>query len=233
MTMKISDAGLELISSFEGLRLAAYLDPAGIPTIGWGHTAGVHLGMDITRAQALELLRQDTSGAAASVNRLVTRPLTQPQFDALVSLVFNAGTAPLSPGTLGRKLNAGDFAGAAAEFPRWVKATDKSGRVVTLPGLVRRRAAEEAMFKSTGGGAAQRAASVLNRNEKDWVTRYDALVEAGKGKSPQAKALQEQMRRQRKTIWRLAQPAAKGGDGNGWHFRHRVERYRALVARTT
>jgi lysozyme len=232
MTMKISDAGLALISSFEGLRLTTYLDPVGIPTIGWGHTGpDVRLGMTIIRARAVELLREDTSGAAASVNRLVTRPLTQPQFDALVSLVFNAGTAPLSPGTLGRKLNAGDVAGAAAEFGRWVKGKDKRGQFVTLAGLVRRRAAEEAMFN--GAGVVRSPTSVLNRNEKDWVTRYDALVDAGKGSSPQAKALQEQMRRQRKTIWRLAQPAAKGGDGNGWHFRHRVERYRALVARTT
>ncbi len=233
MTMKISEAGLALISSFEGLRLAAYLDPVRIPTIGWGHTGpDVRLGMTITQARAVELLREDTSAAAADVNRLVTRPLTQPQFDALVSLVFNAGTAPLSPGTLGRKLNAGDVAGAAAEFGRWVKGKDKSGQFVTLAGLVRRRAAEEAMFKGSAA-AAQSPASVLNRNEKDWVTRYDALVDGGKGSSPQAKALQEQMRRQRKTIWRLAQPPANGGDGNGWHFRHRVERYRMLVARRT
>jgi lysozyme len=217
MTMKISEAGLALISSFEGLRLAAYLDPVRIPTIGWGHTGpDVRLGMTITQARAVELLREDTSAAAADVNRLV----------------FNAGTAPLSPGTLGRKLNAGDVAGAAAEFGRWVKGKDKSGQFVTLAGLVRRRAAEEAMFKGSAA-AAQSPASVLNRNEKDWVTRYDALVDGGKGSSPQAKALQEQMRRQRKTIWRLAQPAANGGDGNGWHFRHRVERYRMLVARRT
>jgi hypothetical protein len=65
------------------------------------------------------------------------------------------------------------------------------------------------------------------------VTRYDTVADAGKGKSPEAKELHEKMKRQRKTIWRRAQPVAKGGDGNGWHFRHRIERYRALLARST
>jgi len=65
------------------------------------------------------------------------------------------------------------------------------------------------------------------------VTRYDALVDGGKGDSSEAGELRATMLRQRKTIWRLAQPAAKGGDGNGWRFRHRIERYRLLLARTS
>jgi lysozyme len=227
--MKISMAGLELISRFEGLRLTTYRDPVGILTIGFGHTGpDVHLGRTISRARAFELLREDTSGAATQVGRLVTRPLNQPQFDALVSLVFNAGTAPLH-GTLGRRLNAGDFAGAHAEFGKWVKGR-VHGRLVTFEGLVRRRAAEAAMFE--GSPTVHDAAGVLNDNERKWVTRYDTLVDAGKGKSPEAKELHEKMKRQRKKIWRLAQPEAEGGDGNGWHFRHRIERYRALLART-
>jgi lysozyme len=229
--MKISEAGLELISSFEGLHLRAYLDPVGIPTIGWGHTGkGVHLGQTITKPQAVEFLRKDTSGAASEVNAFAKKPLTQPQFDALVSLVFNAGSAPLN-GTLGRLLNQGDFAGAAAQFRRWVKGRQKNGQLVTFAGLVRRRAAEEAMFRHAA--PAPDPERLLNHNEKDWVMRYDALVKAGKMGSPEAQELHEKMRRQRKTIWRLAQPAAKGGDGKGWHFRHRVERYRVLLARTT
>jgi lysozyme len=228
--MKISMAGLELISRFEGLRLTAYRDPVGILTIGFGHTGpDVHSGLRISRARAFELLREDTSSAAAQVRRLVTRPLNQPQFDALVSLVFNAGTAPLH-GTLGRRLNAGDFAGARAEFGKWVKGRFH-GQLVTFEGLVRRRAAEAAMFG--GSPTVHDPTSILNHNEKKWVARYDELVGASKGNSAEAKQLQEKMRRQRKTIWRLAQPAAKGGDGKGWHFRHRVERYRALLARTT
>ena len=227
--MKTSEAGLELISSFEGLRLTAYLDPVGIPTIGWGHTKGVQLGQTITRPQAVELLREDTSGAASAVNAFLKKPVNQSQFDALVSLVFNAGSAPLH-GTLGTLLNQGDFAGAAAQFGRWVKGT-QNGQLVTFPGLVRRRAAEEAMFRHAA--PAPDPLRLMNHNEKDWVTRYDALVKAGKKSSPEAQELHEKMRRQRKTIWRLAQPAAKGGDGKGWHFRHRVERYRVLLAHTT
>jgi lysozyme len=228
--VKISSAGLELISRFEGCRLTAYRDPVGILTIGFGHTGpDVHAGLTISRPRAFELLREDTSGAAAQVAELVRKPLRQPQFDALVSLVFNAGSAPLH-GTLGRLLNAGDFGGAAAEFGKWVKGTI-NGQLVTLPGLVTRRAAEEALFTSTG--PAPDPLAVLNTNEKEWVTRYDALVRGGKGDSAEAKELRAKMLRQRKTIWRLAQPAAKGGDGNGWRFRHRIERYRLLLARTS
>jgi GH24 family phage-related lysozyme (muramidase) len=228
--MRVSAAGLELISRFEGLRLTAYTDPVGILTIGFGHTgADVRPGLTITRPRALELLREDTSGAEAQVAQLVTKPLNQSQFDALVSLVFNAGGAPLH-GTLGRKLNAGDFPGACDEFGKWVKGTI-DGRLVTLAGLVRRRAAEAEMFR--GSPTVHDPSGVLNRNERDWVARYDALVEAGDGNSPEATELQERMRVQRKTIWRLAQPKEQGGDGKGWNFRHRVERYRVLKARTT
>jgi lysozyme len=227
--MNVSDAGLEFISRFEGLRLTAYRDPVGILTIGFGHTgADVHAALTITRERAFELLRLDTSGAAAQVGHLVTKPLTQPQFDALVSLVFNAGAAPLH-GTLGHKLNAGDFAGARAEFGKWVNGT-VNGHLVRLEGLVRRRAAEAAMFEAA---APPDPLSVLNANEKEWVTRYDALVRGGHASSPEAQELHEKMRTQRKTIWRLAQPAEQGGDGKGWNFRHRIDRYRLLKARTT
>jgi lysozyme len=227
MTMRISQAGLDLISSFEGLALKTYSDPVGILTIGFGHTGpDVHKGLVITKPRAYELLRTDTSGAAAEVERLVKRPLAQNQFDALVSLVFNAGSAPLV-GTLGKKLNARDDAGAADEFGRWVKGT-VNGALVTLQGLVRRREAEAAMFRRKEHDPL----AVLNPNERDWVSRYDALVAEGKGSGPKARELQTAMRRQRKTIWRLAQPAAKGGDGNGWTFKNRAERFRLLQART-
>ena len=225
--MQISQTGLDLISSFEGLALKTYADPVGILTIGFGHTGhDVHQGLVITKTRAFELLRDDTSTAASEVGRLVHRPLAQGQFDALVSITFNAGTAPLQ-GTLGRKLNANDDEGAANEFGRWVKGT-KNGVLITLPGLVRRRAAEEALFRQHDHDPL----AVLNQNEHLWATRYDALVAQGHPSSPEALDLQEKMRRQRKTIWRLAQPVAKGGDGKGWDFRHRAERFRLLQART-
>lgn len=141
--MQISKAGLDLIKQFEGLYLKAYRCPAGVPTIGYGHTAGVSMGQTITQQQADDYLRRDVRQFERAVARLVTVPLTQGQFDALVSFAFNLGEGALAQSTLMRLLNAGDYAGAAAQFDRWNKA---GGRV--LPGLVRRRAAERALFEA-------------------------------------------------------------------------------------
>jgi lysozyme len=229
--MNISDAGLDLIVQFESIRLTAYRDPVGILTIGAGHTGpDVHEGLVISRPRALELLRQDTRSAQRQILHLVHRPLNQPQWDATTSFVFNTGSAPLV-GTFGQMLNAGDLAGAAGQFGRWVKGK-VHGQLVTLPGLVRRRAAEAKMFTSAPA-TAHALTPFLTRLEREWVTRYDQLVDAGKQNSPEARDLHEKMRLQRKKIWRLAQPKAKGGDGNGWDFRHRLPRYRALLSRTT
>ena len=141
--MQISKAGLDLIKQFEGLHLKAYRCPAGVPTIGYGHTAGVAMGQTITQQQADDYLRRDVRQFERAVSRLVSVPLTQGQFDALVSFAFNLGEGALAQSTLLRLLNAGDYAGAAAQFDRWNKA---GGRV--LPGLVRRRAAERALFEA-------------------------------------------------------------------------------------
>lgn len=143
MTMSISPAGIALIQAHEGLRLTAYRDAGGVWTIGYGSTGGVRRGMTITRDQAVLRLYHDLDTAESAVNSRVTVPLSQPQFDALVSLVFNIGGGAFRKSTLLQKLNAGDYAGAANEFNRWVKA---KGRV--LPGLVTRRAAERALFLS-------------------------------------------------------------------------------------
>lgn len=141
--MQISKAGLDLIKQFEGLYLKAYRCPAGVPTIGYGHTAGVAMGQTITQQQADDYLRRDVRQFERAVSRLVTVPLTQGQFDALVSFAFNLGDGALAQSTMLRLLNAGDYTGAAAQFDRWNKA---GGRV--LPGLVRRRAAERALFEA-------------------------------------------------------------------------------------
>lgn len=140
--MHISEAGLALIRQSEGLRLRAYLCPAGIPTIGYGSTAGVKLGQTITAERAEELLREDVRQFEAAVSRLVKVPLTQGQFDALVSFAFNLGARSLEQSTLLRLLNVGDYSGAAAQFDRWVYASGKR-----LSGLVKRRAAERALFE--------------------------------------------------------------------------------------
>ena len=143
--MRPSPAAYALIKEFEGLRLHAYQDSAGVWTIGWGHTGDVKRGQSITIHQAEALLALDIGIAAAAVNRHVEAPLSQNMFDALVSFTFNLGEGRLAQSTLLKKLNLRDYHAAAAEFPKWVKGKHK-GKKVTLPGLVKRRAAERAMF---------------------------------------------------------------------------------------
>ena len=142
--MQTSDLGVALIKQFEGLRTCAYLDAAGIWTIGYGHTGeDVRSGARIRPEDAERLLRADLAVAEAAIHTLVTQPLAQPSFDALASFVFNVGAQAFAGSTLLRKLNAGDTEGAAAEFERWRYA---GGRA--LPGLLRRRIAERTLFLS-------------------------------------------------------------------------------------
>lgn len=147
--MKTSDAGLALVKEFEGLVLHAYPDPGsgGEPwTIGYGHTGDVHPGDYCNQAQADGWLREDLRYAEAAVNHLVKVPLTQYQFDALVSFVFNCGQMAFGNSTMLRILNGGDYQDAAQQFPRWNK-----GPNGPIPGLTRRRAAEQAMFEGLNG----------------------------------------------------------------------------------
>lgn len=139
--MKVSNNGINLVKRFEGLELKAYRDSVGILTIGYGHTHAVKAGDIITGEQADAFLREDLQVAELTVNTNVKAKLTQGQFDALVSFVFNLGSGNFVKSTLIRKLNAGDYAGAADEFGRWVNAGGKK-----LPGLVKRRAAEREVF---------------------------------------------------------------------------------------
>ena len=138
-----------LIKRHEGLRLHAYRDPVGIWTIGWGHTEGVTRGQTISRHQAEALLAHDVGRAAHALSWLVTVPLNQGMFDALTSFVFNLGEGRLADSTLLILLNGQDYAGAAREFGKWVKGQVK-GRKITLPGLVKRRAEERALFEREG-----------------------------------------------------------------------------------
>lgn len=148
--MRISDKGISLIKQFEGQRLTAYQDSVGVWTIGYGWTQPVdgktiRPGMTIKEETAERLLRTGLVGYESDVSKLVKVKLTQGQFDALVSFTYNLGARALSTSTLLQKLNAGDYAGAADEFPRWNKAGGK-----ILPGLTRRREAERALFLSDG-----------------------------------------------------------------------------------
>lgn len=136
--------GIDAIKRHEGLRLDAYPDPAsgGEPwTIGYGHTGGVKRGDRITQEQAEQFLADDVATCQAAIDACVTVPLTEGQRWALTSFAFNLGVGALRKSTLLRKLNAGDYQGAADEFGRWVNAAGKP-----MPGLVKRRADERTMF---------------------------------------------------------------------------------------
>lgn len=146
---RISNFGLDIIKAFEGLRLTAYRCAAGVWTIGYGHTKDVKEGDKCTVSQADAFLREDIAGFERDIKILVKVPLNQNQFDALVSFTFNVGSDidadPIPEGlgdsTLLRKLNEGDYIRATLEFPKWNKAGGK-----VLPGLVKRRAAEQNLF---------------------------------------------------------------------------------------
>ena len=146
-TFKYSDAGLELTKRFEGLRLQAYQDCAGIWTIGYGHTGrDVTLGRRVSEFEAEVLLRVDLRDAVACVNRSVEEPIEQGHFDALVDFCYNAGRGNFVRSSLLAKLNLGDFLGTTAQFGQWVNVDSKP-----VPGLVRRRAAEAQMFRGASG----------------------------------------------------------------------------------
>lgn len=140
---RVHEAGLALIKEHEGWSPVVYICPAGKRTIGYGHVIkpGESFQEPISRRQGLELLVSDVATAEAAVERLVTVPLTDNQFAALVSFTFNVGQGNLERSTLLRLLNEGLYLGAADEFPRWCRS---KGQV--LAGLVRRRAAERALF---------------------------------------------------------------------------------------
>jgi lysozyme len=139
--MQYSKNGLLLTERFEGCRLEAYQDIAGVWTIGYGHTDRVRPGDICSQVQAEAWLMLDIRFAASEVNRLVTVPLTQDQFDALTDFVFNLGTGNFEHSTLLRLLNARKFKEAGEEFRKWGRAGGKE-----VAGLLARRKAEEGEF---------------------------------------------------------------------------------------
>jgi GH24 family phage-related lysozyme (muramidase) len=149
----VTAEGLALIRRFEGFSPVIYRCPAGYDTIGYGHVVReserARFADGIAEVEAEELLRADVRAAEAAVLRLITVPLTDGQFDALVSFTFNLGAAALQRSTLRRKVNREEHAGVPAELRRWVWA---GGR--RLPGLVARRAAEATRY---AWGVAERA----------------------------------------------------------------------------
>ena len=143
--MKTSQKGIDLIKSCEGFMGREYKDAVGIPTIGYGHVIRQGESFDeLDEAEATNLLAVDLVKFEAAVLGCVDVELTQNQFDALVSFTYNLGPNNLKTSTLLKKLNGEDYEGAANEFTKWVKAGGQ-----TLPGLVKRRLAEQAMFRGT------------------------------------------------------------------------------------
>lgn len=139
---RINTAGLVIAKHAEGLRLKAYLCPAGKWTIGYGHRITAKEGMKITAAEAEMLLRADLHTAEKAVSSLITVPLTDNQFSALVCFTFNLGAGQLRDSTLRRKLNNGDYAAVPAQIKRFIYANGKK-----VEGLVTRRNAEAALFE--------------------------------------------------------------------------------------
>ena len=150
--MQVSDNGLQSIVAFEGMELNAYKCPAGVWTIGVGHTGTVDgipigSGMMVSEAEAMNLLREDVKRFERYLNRQsFARRLTQGMFDALVSFIFNVGTGAFDSSTMRKKLCKGAAPGdIAKEFRKWVYGT-VNGRKEKLAGLVKRRECEARMF---------------------------------------------------------------------------------------
>lgn len=131
---------LSIVPQFEGMVLRGYKDPIGIVTACAGHTKTAILGRPYTRAECAALLEQDLVEHAKGLQQCVKVPLNAGQTAAFVSFTYNVGVGAFCRSTMVRKLNAGDYEGACNELPKWTKA---GGRV--LPGLVKRRAAEQAI----------------------------------------------------------------------------------------
>ena len=147
-SMSVSNKGVDLICEFEGKRLVAYDDGVGVWTIGFGtikYPNGVRVkkGDTCTLEQAKEYMRHDLIEFEHTVNSSVRAPLNQNQFDALVSLAYNIGSNAFKSSTLVKKLNTGDYQGAADQFNVWVNAGGKR-----MQGLVNRRDREKLLFLS-------------------------------------------------------------------------------------
>ena len=139
--MSPSDALIDFIKGWEELRLDAYLDAVGVPTIGYGRTADVQMGDTCTAEQAEKWLRDEVDETWHAIDQFIRQTLAQHEMDAVVSLTYNVGVGAISKSTLLSRLNNGDFGSAADEFLRWNRAGGK-----VLAGLTKRRKAERAIF---------------------------------------------------------------------------------------
>ena len=173
--MKTSQAGIDLIKKFEGLELQAYQDIAGIWTIGHGHTGpDINEGMLITLPVANQILLKDLYSREQAINNMVIVELNQNQFDALVSFVFNVGVTAFRKSTALKRLNAGNFDGAA-EALTWFNKATVNGVLKEVKGLTNRRAAEKALFLTP----IEETTKTNNPAHKDYSENMDTRRNAG------------------------------------------------------
>ena len=145
---KISDAGIEFLKAWEGLKFLAYKCSSGVWTIGYGHTENVKEFDEIELEQAEIFLRKDIHSVEKAVNKFVIVPLSQSQFDALVSFTFNCGRRSLKTSTLLRRINGQESMAAIKDALRmWCKVTLPNGQKVTSKGLMSRRIQEGNLYE--------------------------------------------------------------------------------------
>jgi lysozyme len=181
-----SRAAFDLIASFEGFRTRAALAPDGQWTLGFGHTATAREGLSVNRTEAEDLLRWDLLPVEDTVRQVALTPLSQNQFDALVSFAFNIGIENFRTSDVLKYLNQGQPVAAALSMHAWRRAP-VNGRVLTIDALVRRRAAESALFLETVGARPAAPSSII-RPQIDYsaallshapdTTKVDANVDA-------------------------------------------------------
>ena len=152
MEVMINDEALDLIREFEGCKLTTYYDVAGVPTIGYGHTGPAVRNKRITQEEAEDLLAADVNRTASGVLRYTSVPLTMNQLGALTSWAYNVGLGAYRNSTLRKVLNKGRYDQVPTEMMRWTKARDpRTGVLVTINGLVRRRNAEAKLWSTPDG----------------------------------------------------------------------------------
>ena len=178
-----SRAAFDLIASFEGYRTRAVMAPGGKWTLGFGHTATAREGLSVSRAEAEDLLRWDLLPIEDSLRQVALTPLTQNQFDALTSFAFNIGLENFKKSDVLKYLNQGQPVAAALSMHAWRRAR-VNGRVLTIDALVRRRAAEAALFLEPVGARAAAPTSIVSPEVDDGalVTISDAFSSVGEFK---------------------------------------------------
>jgi len=193
MARKVNKEGLDKIKQWEGLRLTAYQDGAGVWTIGYGHTSAagapiVKKGMKITEAEATQILANDLRNVEADVERLVKVPLTDNQFAALVSFQLNTGSLGVS--TLLKKLNKKDYDAVPVELMKWVNITVNKKKVRSQ-GLVNRRSAEVGLWAKGSFVSSQNVVAevapepLVNKETVSWGAGiFATLGLAGAGTGP-------------------------------------------------